>query len=383
MPDEPEILRDLVTPVQPVRRPGSERTRGVREGLVLAVILVFAALGAGILAVPRPPAGASTGPSEVARASASPTPSTAGPGTSIAAPTPELRPTAAVEPVRPCPTGYPEGLVFARVIADGQWAGLPLAESWMAQPLPSYPQGDPDGPDVAPGAPLVISTDYHACALAWSITLDGIPVSIQDNPLHDPAFAAQNYFVLTLPAVRDPDPRLRAELLFSKGWAGFEWTLHFHPSPIPDAFFAALDQTIEAAPGCGFTITLAGGSAAVDECATTIPADGYGPYWMWVPPSARVAFRVPNAVFEQPDPDSLRCGTVDGQPPDFRLDPSCALAIQYDPSNALTFLAPAVAGRWWIEIRGCASRDGIRACGLWFALIDTAEPMPTDPGFPD
>ena len=377
MPDEPEILRDLVTPVQPVRRPGNERSRGVREGLALGVVLVFAALLAGVLAVPRLPAG-SPDASGFASGPTSPAGSEE-PRPSIVAPTPDLKATPAVTPQVPCGTDIPANeLIYAKVITSGQWVGTPLAQSWMAQPLPSSPDGDPPGPDIAIGDIVVLSTDYRACALAWSITLNGIPVSVQDNELHNPAYAAQNYFILTLPAVRDADPRLRAELLFSRGWAGFEWTLHLHPSPIPAAFFASAGQTVDAAPGCGFEVTLKSGSSAVDECASTIPPDGFGPYTLYTAPGSRVGFRAPNVVVEPIDFAAIACGSVRGVPPDLQADPACTLGPEYDPSNAVSFAVPARPGVWWIRVIACASRDSGRACGPWFVIVDTANPMPSD-----
>jgi hypothetical protein len=351
----------------------------MREGLVLAVILVFAALGAGVLAVPRLPAGASPGASGAALASSSPALLSLPPSPSAVAPSPRVGPTPAVVPVAPCQSiGPSEGIIWPTVGAVSQWVGTPLTLTYMAQPLPPSPQGDPEGPEVAPGTTLFMLTG-GVCALAWNITLNGAVVALQDNDLHDPAFAAQNYFVLTLPATRDADPRLRAELLYSLGWTVFEWTIHLRPTPIPEAFFSSLDQTIEAAPGCGFTITTDIGSTSADECATTIPPDGAGPFTLYVPPGSAVAFRAPSASFDSLDFGDLTCGSVSGTPPDFHVDSACLLEPDYDPSNALSFTAPATPGVWWVKVSGCASRAGHQACGLWFAIINTAEPMPSDP----
>jgi hypothetical protein len=381
MPDEPEILDEVITPAEPIRRPGSPHVRGIGEGFAIAVILVLLAGGMGLVAVTRPssaiPSASSIAVGATSTPEVTPQPSPS------PSPVPTLGP--AVTPATACAATPPSVPPIAVVHSDRfRYMGAPTAAGWLKTPDPSRHASPPADASTVLAEPLIVSFgDRVWCALAWRFLLDGAEIAHQDNPRLDPGYAAQNSWSLRLPALDDPVPTLRIELEFPSGWTVDEWALTFNPAPIPEAFVATGDAVAPALPGCGFQITLRNGAAFADTCATTVPAEV--PDTLFLEPGEQVAFRVPNAAFT-PDPHDevpVLCGELGGQPPDLLIDDACSLEVIDDPSNAVTFVAPDAAALWWVAIVGCTTRDGNVACGRWYTLIDTRPPAePTGPGTP-
>jgi hypothetical protein len=370
MPDEPEILDEVITPTQPIDRPGSPHVRGIGEGITIAVILVLIAGAMGFVAFGRPSASVAPSPSSITAAATA----TSQPSTAPASPTANPTVGPVVTPATACAATSPPTPPLAKIHYPGfRWYGTLASEAWLTDPAAAVP--DPN--DIASATtgladPLIVSLDNRWCALAWRFELDGVPIAVQGNPALSPGYASQDAWSIRLPATTNATPLLRAELRFPLGWSVVTWRVTFAPSPIPDAFLASVAGTIAASPGCGFSLALRNGATGTDTCATTLPAGE--PEHLLAGPDVDLAFRVPGATFE-PDPDvPVLCGRVGGTPPDFDASPACVLDIGYDPSNALTFASPSEAGTWWLAIRGCATRDGNRACGRWYGIVDVVAP---------
>lgn len=377
--DQPEILDEVITPAQPVDRPGSPHVRGIGEGIAIAVVLVLILGGMGFVAFGRP--GSSPAPS------ASPVSAigTATPSSPAPTPSPTDRPTPGpvVTPATACAATTPATPPVPKIHVPGfRWYGTLLSDAWLADPAvaTAIPESIADAA-IPPADPLVVSLDNRWCALAWQFELDGMPIASQDNPAMNPGYASQNAWSIRLPATADPAPELRARLAFPQGWAVILWRIHFSPQPVPDAFLASGDASVATAPGCGIALTLKNGARSTERCASTLPVGEPG--HLQVVPDAELAFRVPGAGFEpatgaQPGPDApVLCGTVAGNPADFDVHADCALDVGFDPSNALTFSAPSDAGTWWLAIQGCTTVDGNRACGRWYGIVDVVAPEGT------
>jgi hypothetical protein len=369
MPDEPQILDEVIAPVLPINRPGSPHARGIGEGITIAVILMLIAGGMGLVAFGRPATSvdpSNTSRSAVATASSMPMEAPASPtAAATLAPivTPATACAASAPPVPPIPKIHTPGF---------RWYGKLASATWLADPSMATP--DPfDAADATTllAEPLVVSLDNRWCALAWRFLLDGVTIASQDNPAMDQSYAAQNSWSIRLPATTDPTPLLRAELGFPAGWAVVTWRVTFNPSPIPAVFLSNGADTIEAIAGCGFSLELRNGAASADTCASSLPAGE--PDHLLVDPTAILAFRVPGVSFE-PTEEPVQCGLVGGTPAEFAVALRCTFDVVVDPSNAVTFEAPAQRGEWWLKLRGCTSRDGDRACGWWYAIVDVSAP---------
>lgn len=368
--DQAEILDEVVTPAQPIDRPGSPRVRGIGEGIAIAVVLILVLGGMGFVAFGRP------GPSVTPSASSIAAVASATIEPSLAPPSPTANATIgpAVTPATPCSATSPPTPPIAKIHYPGyRWYGTLASDAWLTDPATANP--DPNDAVAATtglAEPLIVSLDNRWCALAWRFTLDGIVISAQANPTGSPGYASQNAWSIRMPAMTDPTPLLRAELDFPLGWSVVTWRLTFVPSPIPEAFLATGDSSVTVAPGCSFTLRLRNGASSSDSCTATIA--GAEPDHLQAAPGAQLAFRVPGAAFV-PDPETfLACGHVDGTPAKFAADPACQLELGFDPSNALTFSGPADIGTWWLAIQGCTTVDGNRACGWWYGIVDVGAP---------
>lgn len=369
MPDEPEILDEVITPAQPIERPGSPHARGIGEGIAIAVVLILVAGGMGLVAFGRPAASISPSASPVAVATAIIAPSAAPPS-----PTPNPTVGPAVTPATGCAATSPPTPAIPKIHTPGfRWYGTLASDAWLADPAAATPDpNDAIGATTGLAEPLIVSLDNRWCALAWRFELDGVVIAAQDNPTKSPAYASQNAWSIRVPAMTDPTPLLKAELEFPLGWSVVTWRVTFVPSPIPDAFLAAGDRSTSAVPGCGFTLQLRNGASTAASCVTTIPAAE--PDHLQVAPAVDLAFRVPGAAFVPDQESPMLCGHVGGTPPEFDADSSCVLGLGFDPSNALTFTSPGHPGTWWLAIQGCTTRDGDRACGRWYGIVDVVAP---------
>ena len=368
--DQAEILDEVVTPAQPIDRPGSPHVRGIVEGIALAVVLILVLGGMGFVAFGRPSASVTRSPTPVV-AIATPTIEPTSPP-----PSPTPIPTAgpAVTPATPCAATSPATPPIPKIhVPEFRWYGTPASDAWLVDPTTPPEAPEPIDDAIIPLAePLVVSLDNRWCALAWQFDLDGVVIANQDNPGMDPAYASQNAWSIRLPATTNPEPRLRARLAFPRGWAVITWRIHFSSPPIPEAFLADGDASVAIAPGCGFALTLKNRAQTSETCASTLPSGE--PDHLQVAPDDQLAFRVPGATWEPAGSALVLCGTVGGHPADFDAHPDCVIDLGFDPSNTVTFTGPSDVGTWWLAIEGCATVDGNQACGRWYGIVDVVAP---------
>jgi hypothetical protein len=152
---------------------------------------------------------------------------------------------------------------------------------------------DPPVVSVGVGDPLEIAVVGDACATSWDIRLlldERVDeTEHQDNPLEDPAFAAQNRWRMRVVVA---EYRLVAELRFGSLELVRHWLVAGNPFVVPDAMLFGTDGSrVFALPGCGTMLQLANGYSAGDNCGSI----GYpaGLEALHVPAWSVVTFEIP------------------------------------------------------------------------------------------
>lgn len=266
----------------PGRVGGSGHRAGRARGLgvaVAALILMTAGIAIGGMLVTPAPTGSPI-PSERAEATATVSLATPRPTPSpIPLPTPAVTPAVACGPV---PSGAGDVGVVLSAPGVEPVAGAPEG-AWA--PAVSVGLGD--------AADLAVVGD--ACSISWQVTLlsaAGEPVDGETvaNPGDDPAYAAQNRWVVRVPV---GDHRLVATLRFGPGIEVVrEWRVTGLGFTVPDTFLVDADGTrVPALPGCGLSISLANGFVTADSCGSVGYPEGLRA--LRVPAWSRVALEIP------------------------------------------------------------------------------------------
>ena len=384
--DERTLEGDGVeTPVQPVLPPAGPvraRTRGRLEGLSIAVVVVAVALLAGVLSVPgagtTPLASGSNEPS--AAGSERPTP-TGSPAASCAAPPAGTRTTALLRI-----DGVPP---IAGMQDDGGPPDLPT----RAPNATDWPSDAEFDAYVNTGAALAIDTYYADCPPRWQVELDGVAVGRLGNPNQ----GHQNTFSFTVRTAVLRLAVLRASYTFDHVPVTFRWRILIGPPDtagvisiqVPQLYVSGWGDTfIDPVPGCAFEVTYPETGAYDMTCEIDGPSVPLP--LARIPAGATVYVMGFGDGFERVSdpngPEAFTCGHM-ATLHEFQADPTCVLGYAAPANQLFGFVAPAVAGSWAIAIHGCViggEGPGIRACGTWFAMLETSpgpfSPEPDPPG---
>ncbi|MBI3750644.1 MAG: hypothetical protein HY263_03160 [Chloroflexi bacterium] len=362
----------------PVQRlpPGSHpRARGFRDGLSAAAVVVILALAGGVVAFP----GLTAGPTTI---------SSAGGVTTTSSPAASLPPSAAtasdvisavVTPAADCvpedgtpPVGtlritgnHPVRLVRGTIV-DPTYTSNPM-------PLSSVLAAD-----VVSGEALDIVT-ARRCAVEWQISYDFATLEQVTNPRHDPRYAAQDDFRFSIASRLAEHGSLVASLRFGAALWTYAWAIRLAPYPldqlhlltvVPSSDGDLRESSIAMLIGRGTELTFQTG-ASVPSQPLSEPAANSIPV-LRAAPGATIRARLDSGDFlrpENPYEPVIECGTLSEGTG--KLDPLSGCELRYVPDDPSSFRLPDAPGVWVVAVHGCIDDAVVKACGAWYATVDT------------